>query len=69
LAEVAPLRGLEIVRILEAAGESLRQQGASVALEAVTEVDRSNGNGAVRGNGDDNGRLVMPVDMRGMVVA
>jgi predicted dehydrogenase len=62
-------RGLEVVRILEAAGESLRQQGASVALEAVTEADRSNGNGASRGNGHDNGHLVMPVDLRGMVVA
>jgi len=62
-------RGLEVVRILEAAGESLRQQGASVALEAVTEADRSNGNGASRGNGHDNGRLVMPVDMRDLVVA
>jgi predicted dehydrogenase len=62
-------RGLEVVRILEAAGESLRQQGASVTLEAVTEADRSNGNGASRGNGHDNGRLVMPVDMRDLVVA
>ena len=39
-------RGLEVVRILEAAGESLRQQGRSVALEAVTERNSGNGDSA-----------------------
>jgi predicted dehydrogenase len=55
-------RGLEVVRILEAAGESLRQQGASVALEAQVDWNASNGKGAVRGNsaGNGNGRHVMP---------
>ena len=64
-------RGLEVVRILEAAGESLRQQGASVVLEAVTERTRGNGNsnGAVRSNGGHNGRLVVPAATRAMVLA
>jgi predicted dehydrogenase len=62
-------RGLEVVRILEAAGESLRQQGASVALEAVTKGNNGDDNGARRGNGHGNGHLVMPVDMRDRVVA
>jgi hypothetical protein len=37
--------GLEVVRILEAAGESLRQQGSSVSLGAVTQWNNGNGNG------------------------
>jgi predicted dehydrogenase len=41
-------RGLEVVRILEAAGESLRQQGKSVTLETVTERNNGNGDGARR---------------------
>jgi predicted dehydrogenase len=43
--------GLEVVRILEASGDSLRQHGAAVALESV--VERGNGNG--HGNGTRNG--------------
>ena len=39
--------GLEVVRILEAAGESLRQQGASVFLGAVTQWNNGNGNGTM----------------------
>ena len=62
-------RGLEVVRILEAAGESLRQQGVSVALEAVAEKNSGNGDGAGRGNSEDNGRLIMPAAMRVKVVA
>ena len=37
--------GLEVVRILEAAGESLRQQGNPVCLGAVTQWNNGNGNG------------------------
>jgi predicted dehydrogenase len=37
--------GLEVVRILEAAEESLRQQGASVSLGAVTQWNNGNGKG------------------------
>jgi predicted dehydrogenase len=57
--------GLEVVRILEAAGESLRQQGASVALDAATQWNNGNGNG--NGNGH-NGKLV-PSPGRSAVVA
>jgi predicted dehydrogenase len=83
--ECAPIadgrRGLEVVSILEAAGESLRQQGASVSLEALVEGNPGNGKGAVRpngngngnGNGDSNGngngRLVMPAAARATVFA
>ena len=71
--ECAPIaegrRGLEVVRILEAAGESLRRQGASVALEAPAEGSPGNGQGAVRGNGDGNGHLVMPAATIARVVA
>lgn len=45
--------GLEVVRILEAAGDSLRQRGASVALKAAVPV--LNGNGSGNGNGHANG--------------
>jgi predicted dehydrogenase len=62
-------RGLEVVRILEAAGESLRQRGASVALEAVTNGNNGEANGARRGNGHGNGHLLMPIDMRERVFA
>ena len=71
--ECAPIahgrRGLEVVRILEAAGESLRQQGASVALEALVEENPGNGKGAVRRNGHSDGRLVMPAATRAGVAA
>lgn len=73
--ECAPLadgrRGLEVVRILEAAGESLRQRGVSVDLEAETTVNHHDGNGAGRGNGNGhgNGHLVGPMGVRGMVAA
>jgi predicted dehydrogenase len=52
--------GMEVVRILEAANESLKQQGASVSLEtAVAARDRR----AIRscnGDGDANGKAVAP---------
>jgi predicted dehydrogenase len=47
--------GLEVVRILEASGDSLRQQGASVTLETVVEWGNGNGNGRGHGNGNGNG--------------
>lgn len=62
-------RGLEVVRILEAAGESLRQQGASVALEAVAPGHHGNGNGTGRGNGDDPGRLALPARLCAVTAA
>jgi predicted dehydrogenase len=48
-------QGLEVVRILEAAGESLRQQGASVTLNEVTQWNNGHGNGNGKGNGNGNG--------------
>jgi predicted dehydrogenase len=47
--------GLEVVRILEAAGESLRQQGASVSLDAATQWNNGNGHGHNNGH---NGKIV-----------
>src|ERR1019366_6786559 len=47
--ECAPIAngrlGLEVVRILEAAGESLLQRGASVSLDAATRGNNGNGHG------------------------
>ena len=45
--------GLEVVRILEASTESLRQQGASISLGEL--VPWSNGNGKGNGNGNGHG--------------
>jgi predicted dehydrogenase len=71
--ECAPIahgrRGLEVVRILEAAGKSLRQRGESVALEAETTVRHHDGNGADRGNGGGNGPLIEPMNRRSSVAA
>jgi predicted dehydrogenase len=47
--------GLEVVRILEAAGESLRQQGSSISLGAATQWHNGNGHGKVHGNGHNGG--------------
>src|SRR6266568_873240 len=47
--------GLEVVKILEASGDSLRQQGASVMLERVVEWGNGNGNGNGHGHGNGNG--------------
>jgi predicted dehydrogenase len=62
-------RGLEVVSILEAAAESLRQHGAPVAIEALTKGNNGNGDGAGRGNKDDNSRSVMPVETQVRPVA
>ena len=62
-------RGLEVVRILEAASESLRQRGASVTLETTPNRVTLGGNGAHRGNGHGNGRLLAPIDLRAQVAA
>jgi predicted dehydrogenase len=73
--------GLEVVRILEAAGESLRQQGSSVSLSAVTQWNNGkvngngNGNGNGKGNGNGNGNgnghsnIVIPNVGRSVVAA
>jgi predicted dehydrogenase len=69
---LAPGRqGLEVVRILEAAGQSLQQQGASVGLEAVMDANGGNGNGKGEreGEGNCNSRLVAPASMRSVVSA
>jgi predicted dehydrogenase len=48
--------GLEVVRVLEAASESLNQKGASVALSDVIEwLPKVNGNRPTVGNGKFNG--------------
>src|SRR5207253_1406969 len=52
--------GLEVVRILEAAGQSLGQQGAAVDLELETSRPKINfgvaaGNGISNGNGHGDG--------------
>lgn len=75
--ECAPIaagqRGLEVVRILEAAAESLRQQGTSVTLETQADWNPGNGKGVVRsngdGNGNGNGRHVMPAATLAKAVA
>jgi predicted dehydrogenase len=63
--------GLEVVRILEAAGESLRQQGASVSLASVTQWNNGNGNG--NGHSKDNGNghngSIVPALGRNLVAA
>ena len=59
--------GLEVVRILEASGESLRQQGASVSLGAVTQWN--NGNGQGNGKGDGHGGSVISTAGRIIVAA
>src|SRR5438270_1202088 len=47
--------GLDVVRILEASGESLKRQGASVSLEPVIHWANGNGNGNGHANGNGNG--------------
>ena len=59
--------GLEVVRILEASGESLRQQGASVSLGAVTQWNNGNGHG--NGKGDGHGGSVISTAGRITVAA
>jgi predicted dehydrogenase len=57
--------GLEVVRILEAACESLRQQGASVSLGAVTQWNNGNGNG----NGNGHSGVIVPALVKRTVAA
>jgi predicted dehydrogenase len=65
--------GLEVVRILEAAGESLRQQGASVNLGATSLLKNGHQNGGENGNGKVNGNghggLVVPSGSPNLVAA
>jgi len=69
--ECAPIAngrlGLEVVRILEASGESLRQQGASVSLGAVSQWNNGNGHG--NGKGDGHGGSVISTAGRIIVAA
>jgi predicted dehydrogenase len=62
--------GLEVVRILEAAAESLKQQGTSVPLSKGARVhaksNSENGNGHANGNGNGHG---VANGGRGMVTA
>ena len=48
-------QGLEVVRILEAAGNSLRQKGSAVNLGVVAVPEWNNGEPAHNGNGSANG--------------
>jgi len=57
--------GLEVVRILEAANESLRQQGALVSLGEVAPWNNGHGNG----NGRSTAQLISPAAAGSMVAA
>lgn len=59
--------GLEVVKILEASSESLRQHGASVALGSSAPWSNGNGNGRANGNG--HGELLAPKPTQQMVAA
>ena len=67
--------GLEVVKILEASSESLRQHGASVNLGATTpwtnghQNGHSNGNGNGKANGNGRGGLVVPTPGQDLVAA
>jgi predicted dehydrogenase len=63
--------GLEVVKILEASSESLRQQGASINLGATTPWTNGHQNGHANNNGktNGNGRLVVPAASLAAVVA
>ncbi len=63
--------GLEVVRILESASESLRQQGTSIGLPTGVIWNNGNGNGHGNGDGNGNGRggLVVPAAGRSIVAA
>jgi len=61
--------GLDVVRILEAAGESLRQQGSSVAIGAVTQWNNGSGNGNGKGNGNGYGAATVADPNRSRVAA
>ena len=67
--------GLEVVRVLEAAGESLRQKGGPVSLGALTPWNNGHSNGNGNGNGHANGRgnghdrIIVPAEARATVAA
>jgi predicted dehydrogenase len=63
--------GLDVVRILEAAGESLRQQGSSIAIGGLAQWTNGKGQGDGNGNGNGNGHgsSIEPAASRGMVAA
>lgn len=62
--------GLEVVKILEAASESLRQQGASVSLgHQVAPWNNGHHHGHGHGNGNGRGGLVLPTANQSMVAA
>jgi predicted dehydrogenase len=61
--------GLDVVRILEASGESLRQQGASVAISSLTQWNNGNGHGNGHGNGNGYESITAPAANRSLVAA
>ena len=67
--------GLEVVKILEASSESLRQQGASINLGATTpwtnghQNGHANGNGNGKSNGNGRGGLHLPTPGQDLVAA
>jgi hypothetical protein len=58
-----------VVRILEAAGESLRQQGSAVTIGDVTQWNNGHGNGNGNGNGNGYGNHLPGIANRSMVAA
>ena len=60
---------LEVVRILEAASESLRQRGAAVSLGTTLPWNNGHGNGNGNGNGNGHKPLSVPKDDRNLVAA
>jgi predicted dehydrogenase len=63
--------GLEVVKILEASSESLRQQGASVTLGAMVPWNNGhhNGRGNGKSNGNGHGGLIVPAGSQNLVAA
>jgi hypothetical protein len=63
--------GLEVVKILEASSESLRQQGASISLGASSPWTNGHQNGHANGNSkaNGNGRLVVPKNAEAAIIA
>lgn len=56
--------GLEVVRILEAASQSLKQGGASISLNRLKSVNGANGNGNGNGNGHGEATHAQPADQK-----
>jgi predicted dehydrogenase len=61
--------GLEVVRILEVAGESLRQQGSSVSMGTETQWNNGHGKGSGNGNGNGHNGSIVPALGRNIVAA